>query len=101
MDIDDVAINDKPMRMKEKLAAMIDSGSTLMYLPSSVLHQVFKSVPNARIMGNVYAVPCDTDSLPSITLYVNGFPMVLNPEDYLVSKGPFVREKKTTTGVGG
>ncbi|KAI8063317.1 aspartic peptidase domain-containing protein [Gongronella butleri] len=90
MDIDDVAINGKPMQMKEKLAAMIDSGSTLMYLPSSVLNLVFKPFPNARIMGNVYAVPCDTDNLPSITLYVNGFPMVLNPEDYLVSKGPFL-----------
>ncbi|KAI8096168.1 uncharacterized protein BX664DRAFT_290901, partial [Halteromyces radiatus] len=75
------------MNMTKKLSALVDTGSTLIYLPPTVIRQLFGRVEGFRRANGLYITPCDSKQLQSITFHIGNNKHVLTPNDYLIRRG--------------
>ncbi|KAG8929641.1 hypothetical protein FRC02_005272 [Tulasnella sp. 418] len=68
--------------------AAIDTGTTLIGGPASVISQIFAQVPNAQPAGpnfeGYYAYPCDTDVTVTLA-FGNGRQWSINPQDFILT----------------
>ncbi|OBZ89891.1 Gastricsin [Choanephora cucurbitarum] len=70
------------------LSALVDTGSTLVYLPKEIMDNVFTDVKGARkdFLGQ-YIVPCNSTNLPNITITMGNQDFVLTSDHYLITSG--------------
>lgn len=67
---------------------MVDTGSTLVFLPKDIVNRVFKDVKGLRKdFSGQYIVPCKAKNLPSITFTMNNSNYTLAPEYYVITTG--------------
>ncbi|CAO3597860.1 unnamed protein product [Absidia cylindrospora] len=93
-DIDHIYIGKKSARYDKTLTALIDTGSTLIYLPAAIIRQIFSKVEGFRRANGLYAVPCDSTQVKPVTFEINGNKLVLHPEDYIIRRGKVKRTTK-------
>lgn len=67
---------------------MIDTGSTLVFLPKDIITRTFKDVKGMRKdFSGQYIVPCNSDKLPKIVITMNNQNYTMLPEHYLIRSG--------------
>ncbi|SAM04843.1 hypothetical protein [Absidia glauca] len=82
-----LSIGNHTVKLAKPLTALVDTGSTLIYLPATMIRQIFSKVDGFRRANGLYAVPCNTTQAKPVTFHVNGNALVLNPEDYIIRRG--------------
>ncbi|CDS13745.1 hypothetical protein LRAMOSA05919 [Lichtheimia ramosa] len=84
-DMDSVIVGDETVNFDSALPALVDTGSTLIFVPKQVVDLALSNVPDLRAdyMGQ-YLVPCDSKDLKPITFNIAGTPLELYPEEYIV-----------------
>ncbi|KAG0174315.1 hypothetical protein DFQ30_004873 [Apophysomyces sp. BC1015] len=89
VDIDNIRTGSRTFTYPTKLVALVDTGSTLIFLPAEIVQAVFKGVHGSRRdFTGQYIVPCDSDKLRSVNFTMGGVEYELYPEDYLITDGP-------------
>ncbi|KAL4207183.1 acid protease [Rhizopus microsporus] len=88
VDIQNIRIGDIIKNYGDGIPAMVDTGSTLIYLPKDVVSTVFKDIEGVRrdVLGQ-YLVPCKVANLPNITLTLNNNDFVITPQQYVITSG--------------
>lgn len=67
---------------------MIDTGSTLVFLPRDIITRVFKNVKGLRRdFSGQYVVPCKADNLPDIVISMNNNNYTITPKNYVITSG--------------
>ncbi|KAF9263421.1 acid protease, partial [Marasmius fiardii PR-910] len=67
-----------------KLSAAIDTGTTLIYLPSNAARQLYSKIPGAKPAtdygAGFYSYPCD--DAPNVEFVFDNHPLLIHPEDF-------------------
>ncbi|CAO3641110.1 unnamed protein product [Mucor hiemalis] len=88
VDIQSISVGDYTKTYKKGISAMVDTGSTLVFLPKDIVNRVFKDVKGLRKdFSGQYIVPCKAKNLPSITFTMNNSNYTLAPEYYVITTG--------------
>lgn len=67
---------------------MIDTGSTLVFLPRDIITRVFRNVKGLRRdFSGQYVVPCKADNLPDISISMNNNNYTIAPKNYVITSG--------------
>lgn len=67
---------------------MIDTGSTLVFLPRDIINHVFRGVKGLRRdFTGQYVVPCKAENLPDIVLTMHNNTFTISPENYVITAG--------------
>lgn len=67
---------------------MVDTGSTLVFLPRDIISNVFKNVKGIRKdYSGQYIVPCNSDALPNIDIKMNNYTYTMTPKNYVITSG--------------
>ncbi|CEP07520.1 hypothetical protein [Parasitella parasitica] len=73
---------------EQKIAGMVDTGSTLVFLPREIISRVFKGVKGLRRdFSGQYIVPCHAQNLPDIAITMNNTKFTITPANYLITGG--------------
>lgn len=80
---DDVEVNGKSVGLSGK-KAVIDTGTTYMFLPPDDAKAVFAKIDGSEASGDMWHVPCDTTT--SIALVFNKVSYSISPQDYVGPK---------------
>ncbi|RCI02596.1 hypothetical protein CU098_006375 [Rhizopus stolonifer] len=89
VDVDSISVGSNFTKTYEpKIAALVDTGSTLVYLPREIMSSVFQGIPGLRrdFLGQ-FIVPCNTTHLPDITFTMNNENFTITPEHYVITSG--------------
>ncbi|CAO0792078.1 unnamed protein product [Mucor circinelloides] len=88
VDIDAISVGDYTKTYDKKVVGMVDTGSTLVFLPREIISSVFKGVKGLRRdFSGQYIVPCHADNLPDINITMNGKNYSITPENYVIKGG--------------
>lgn len=67
---------------------MVDTGSTLVFLPKDIVNRVFKNVKGLRKdFSGQYIIPCKEKNLPTLTFTMNNNNYTILPEHYVITSG--------------
>ncbi|KAI8977897.1 aspartic peptidase domain-containing protein [Pilobolus umbonatus] len=67
---------------------MVDTGSTLIFLPKDIIANIFKDVKGIRRnFSGQYIVPCSSTDLPDIIFTLNNQDLTLKASDYIIKEG--------------
>ncbi|KAK4699366.1 saccharopepsin, partial [Phenoliferia sp. Uapishka_3] len=70
----------------DNTGAAIDTGTSLIALPTDVAEIINKEIGAKKSWNGQYTVECETvSSLPSLTLYFGGLPYEISAEDYILN----------------
>jgi hypothetical protein len=70
------------------ISAMIDTGSTLVFLPRDIINHVFRGVKGLRRdFSGQYIVPCKSEALPDIVLSMSNNTYTITPKNYVITAG--------------
>jgi hypothetical protein len=70
------------------IAHSYTKGSTMLFLPQAVIHEVFKNVQGLhKDFNGQYTVPCKSHNLPDITMTIGNHDYTLKPEHYVITSG--------------
>ena len=88
MDAQAITVGSYTKRYAKPLAAMIDTGSTLVFLPREIIDRTFAKVKGVqRDYTGQYIVPCQSPDLPDITITMNNQNYTLTPDHYVIRAG--------------
>ncbi|KAI8638395.1 aspartic peptidase domain-containing protein [Parasitella parasitica] len=88
VDIDAISVGNYTKMYEKKIAGMVDTGSTLVFLPREIISRVFKGVKGLRRdFSGQYIVPCQAPNLPVISITMNNTKFTITPENYLITGG--------------
>ncbi|KAG2194375.1 hypothetical protein INT46_011093 [Mucor plumbeus] len=88
IDIDSISVGDYTATYEKKIAAMVDTGSTLVFLPREIISHVFDGVEGLRRdFSGQYIVPCHSPNLPNISITMNNVTLTITPENYVITSG--------------
>ncbi|KAL9544370.1 hypothetical protein MBANPS3_007664 [Mucor bainieri] len=88
VDIDAITVGDYTKTYDRKVVGMVDTGSTLVFLPREIISRVFKGVKGLRRdFSGQYIVPCHAENLPNIAITMNGKDYSITPEHYVIKGG--------------
>ncbi|CAG8816586.1 7402_t:CDS:1 [Gigaspora margarita] len=67
INLDDASVDDSPLSFSGK-CALIDTGTTVMYLPPDDAKAIHDKIPESKLdsQNGVYIIPCDTTSVVSL-----------------------------------
>ncbi|KAI9299655.1 aspartic peptidase domain-containing protein, partial [Cunninghamella echinulata] len=85
IDISSVSIGKEKYSFSRPLATLVDTGSTMVFLPGAVLDKLFGSIQGAGTDADgVVVVPCQSQQLTSIGFHVGNYELSFDPEDYIM-----------------
>ncbi|KAI9364606.1 aspartic peptidase domain-containing protein [Pilaira anomala] len=88
IDIQSITVGNYSKKYDTGIAAMVDTGSTLVFLPRDIISNVFKNVKGIRKdYSGQYIVPCRSDALPNIDIKINNYTYTMTPENYVITSG--------------
>lgn len=88
MDIQTISVGNYTRKYESGISAMIDTGSTLVFLPRDIINHVFRGVKGLRRdFSGQYIVPCKSKTLPDIVLSMNNNTYTMKPEHYVITSG--------------
>ncbi|KAG1442628.1 hypothetical protein G6F56_010988 [Rhizopus delemar] len=94
VDIQSIQVGDKEKVYKNPISAMVDTGSTLIYLPRETIDLVFKNIKNvSRDIAGQYIVPCHHADLPDITVKINQHLFTITSKHYVITSGALTYSK--------
>jgi len=67
--------------------AIVDSGTSILTGPASVVKSLATSIGAHEIIEGEYLTTCNTRKLPNFDFVINGVTYTLTPEDYLIPDG--------------
>lgn len=79
---DDISVNGKSLGISG-CDAIIDSGTTYMFIPPTAAKSIFEKIEGATLSsgGDIYHLPCDTTD--TISLVFNKVSYAISPKDYV------------------
>lgn len=81
--LDQITLGDASGAFEGGAGAVIDTGTSLITLPSNLCSVVNKIIGARRQLNGQYAVTCDTrHKLPDLTFTLSGYNFTLNPYEY-------------------
>lgn len=84
VELEKVKFGDETLELEDTGAA-IDTGTSLIALPTDVAEIINKELGAKKSWNGQYTVECDQiPSMPDMTLYLGGKPFVLSAEDYIL-----------------
>lgn len=84
VELEKVKFGDEVLEL-ESTGAAIDTGTSLIALPSDIAEIINKEIGAKKGWNGAYTVECSTvPSLPSLTFYFGGKPYKLNASDYIL-----------------
>lgn len=87
LELEKVAFGDEELEL-ENTGAAIDTGTSLIVMPSDVAEILNKEIGATKSWQGQYTVDCNTvASLPDLTLYFGGKPFALKGSDYVLNAG--------------
>ncbi|KAI8384751.1 aspartic peptidase domain-containing protein [Radiomyces spectabilis] len=88
VDLTAITVGNLTMQFEPELACLVDTGTTLVYIPQQAIQEVFRDIRGLiQDDAGQYVVPCDGQYLPSITFTIAGHDFALDPQDYLIKDG--------------
>lgn len=80
-----VSVDDEMVALSGSRTALMDTGTTLLLVPSTDLDGIHAMIPGAKLAGQgTYTVPCNTTA--SVALEFGGKSFPINPEDLTLVK---------------
>ncbi|CAO3676145.1 unnamed protein product [Rhizopus stolonifer] len=93
-DIHSIKVGSHIRHFNNRITAMVDTGSTLIYLPKESVNDLFNSIKGARRdSSGQYIIPCKASNLPNISIRLNTTDYVITPQDYVITSGTLTYSK--------
>ncbi|KAI8882287.1 acid protease, partial [Backusella circina FSU 941] len=96
VDCTKIKVGQHTKRYRKGITAIVDTGSTMLFLPQEIIREVFKNVSGLhKDFNGQYTVPCKSHNLPDITMTIGKHDYTLKPEHYVITSGALSYSEET------
>lgn len=79
-----ISIGKDTYGFSKPLAALVDTGSTMVFLPKAILDELFKGADIKVADGGIITVPCQSQNLKSLGFHVGKYELSFGPDAYVI-----------------
>ncbi|CAO3633776.1 unnamed protein product [Cunninghamella blakesleeana] len=84
IDMGSISIGKDTFEFSETVAALVDTGSTMVFLPRTVLDELFKGIDMREDNDGVITVPCQASNLKPLAFHVGGKKLTFGSDAYMI-----------------